>query len=216
MQRFLLLVVLFCCCQSTDETLDIVEPEIEETSVYETVPVAATTLKPAEDWQHVVRLKRNNRSPEGFNVIDEDIDPLVEAYVAGKDFLFVVGKDRKIVKSYYYFDQPVSPEIPRFDADGNVIPEGIPPLQHWFWKDPQAWWIWAKFDWTRRQEVGIGFGVSWDVSPVPINRFGERSPDRKYLFAPNIGITVENVYIVGLGTNSEIETDDIYLDIYIR
>lgn len=142
----LTLLTLFACHSVDTETNSILQPcdPSAETSVYETIPTEALQQKLAEDWQLLVTLKRNNRSPEHFNVIDEDIDPFTEAYVAGKDFLFLVGKDRKVVKSYYYFDQPSPSEMPEFDQHGAALP-GVSARQVWHWIDKTAWW----FKWTK-------------------------------------------------------------------
>lgn len=209
--RFLIVILLiFTACQTVEETSDPVLTEVPEASMYETVPEAAAQLKPAADWVLLVQLKRNNRSPERFNVIDEDIDPLTEAYVAGKDFLFVVGWDHSVTRSYYYFDQPAPPELPRFDIHGQALP-GVSAVQIWHFTDTDAWW----FQWflrvvSEKDKAHAGFGVDWDVTPVTGNK-----PDRKYLSGPTIGASVEHLYAVGFSA-PEIENENIWLRIYVR
>ena len=165
----------------------------------ETVPIEVTTPKLASDWEHVVTLPRQNLAPHRFRMVDEWIDPIQQAYVDGKDFLFVIYSETFVRQKHFFLDQPEPPSSARFV---------------WHFPDPDAWWFqyWGNAAFQNREKAG--FTIEFDSTPMPEPSFPGAVKEREYLFSPEFGTSLEG-HAVGLAGAPEIKAGFL-LKIYAR
>ena len=192
MKKFLILILFCLVCLGCGE---------EMTPNEGTIPIEATEPKPADDWEHLVTLPRQNLLPYKFRMVDEWIDPIVSAYVEGKDFLFQIYHERQTRQQYFFLDQPEPPSLK-------------PKLQVWHFPDPDGWWFqyWGRAALQNREKAG--FTVVFDMSPMPDPSNPEVKKEREYAFAPDFGTSLEGFGVGGPGA-PEIK-EDFVLKIYVR
>ncbi len=165
------------------------------------------------DWILLVELPRKNLSPDEFRMADEWIDPITSAYVAGKDFLFVVykpsrdgsalGVDRtggNIYQARYYLDTP------------GLLYENTT-LQVFHFVDPAARWF-QHWDRAGRDRTKSGFTVTFDSTPMFEPSVPGVKKEREYLYSPQIGTSLDGLDVGGPGA-PEIKADWV-LNIYVR
>ena len=163
------------------------------------------------DWVLLVELPRRNLSPYQFRMVKEWIDPIVEAYVGGKDFLFVILKPGKelpdgrrtggnIYQARYYLE---SPGLLHWNTT----------LQVFHFPDAKARWFqyWGNPLYQDRELAG--FTVEFDSTPMfkPSVEGVEKSRD--YLHFPEFGTSLDGIFVGGGGM--EIRVDWV-LRIYTR
>ncbi len=154
------------------------------------------------DWLLLVELPRQNLNPDQFRMVDEWIDPIVEAYVGGKDFLFVIYHPRNISQARYYLDSP------------GLLHETMT-LQVFHFVDPGARWFqhWARAGQDRTES---GFMVVFDSTPMFEPSVPGVEKSREYLYGPQLGTSMDGERpSVGGGGAPEIKVDWV-LRIYTR
>lgn len=214
---FLLLIVICACstenplCTEDDAlTLEPIADATPDTTVDATLEVGDWELDRG-DWELLVTLPRHNLTPAKLRIVDEWIDPITQAYVDGKDFLFLIYQPKrdfgdgaftsKIFQARYYLEQP-----------GLLHQETSLLLFHF--PDPDAWWFryWGNAAFQDRTRAG--FTVSFDTTPM----FKPANPDvkkqREYLFPPEFGTSLEGDGVAGWSA-PEIE-QGLLLNIYTR
>ena len=91
----LFLLTFLGCGDGGDESDLGAMPAEEESPIEESIPAEAATSKladdwdrrkPADDWEHVATLPRQNLAPHKFRMVDEWIDPLTECVCGGERF----------------------------------------------------------------------------------------------------------------------------------
>ena len=162
------------------------------------------------NWDLLVTLPRRNLSPAKFRMVDEWIDPITEAYVDGKDFLFIIYTPKKqvgpsaftygIYQARYYLESP------------GLLHTETQTLRFHF-PDPDTWWFqyWGNAAFQDRTQAG--FTVEFSTTPMLAPRNGvERT--REYLHGPEFGTTLDGQSIAGQGA-PEIR-EGLHLKIYVR
>ncbi len=97
----LILLVVIVGCDYFDDSEDIENPFIDSTPVV--IPVDG-------DWELIATLERNPLDPAMFYVFPEQNELIMEAYLAGKHFIFEIGFDLiHEVADRYYIIQPHAP-----------------------------------------------------------------------------------------------------------
>ena len=191
MKRFFLLTLLVLTLLGCSEEKDSINTVLPED----------LSPKIQGDWEYLVTLPRQNLSPAKFRMVDEWIDPITSAYVAGKDFLFVIFSETHTRQKQFFLEQP---EPPRKK----------PPLQVWHFPDPDAWWFqyWGNAAFQNREKAG--FTVAFDRTPMFEPSNPEHKKVREYLFAPELGTSLEGTG-VGWAGAPEIK-EGFELKIYVR
>ena len=163
------------------------------------------------NWELLVTLPRRNLSPASFRMVDEWIDPITEAYVDGKDFLFLIYEPRKqtgpdsstfrIYQSRYYLEAP------------GLLHAETDTLRYHF-PDPDAWWFQYWGNAAFQDRTIAGFTVEFNTTPMfePTNPAVEKQ--REYLYAPEFGTTLDGQSVAGRGA-PEIR-EGLLLNIYVR
>ena len=165
------------------------------------------------DWVLLVELPRRNLSPDSFRMVNEWIDPIVQAYVDGKDFLFVIylpsrdgralGVERtggNIYQARYYLEAP-----------GLLYKNTT--LQRFHFVDPAARWF-IHWDRAGRDRTQSGFTVTFNSTPMPDPLAEGVEKSREYLHGPEFGTSLDGVFVGGPGA-PEIKVDWV-LRIYTR
>ena len=154
------------------------------------------------DWVLLVELPRRNLNPDEFRMVDEWIDPIVEAYVGGKDFLFVIYHPLNISQARYYLDSP------------GLLHETMT-LQVFHFVDPGARWF-QHWDRAGRDRTESGFMVVFDSTPMFEPSVPGVEKSREYLYGPQLGTSMDGVGpSVGGGGSPEIRVGWV-LRIYTR
>ena len=180
-----------------------VEPTVKQYAIpaeHPSIPADQFTITEG-DWEHIVTLPRDNLRPHRFRMVDEWIDPITSAYVAGKDFLFVLFTEISIGEIHFLLDQPAPPR------------KGSP-LQVWHFPTPDAGWFryWGRAEFQNREKAG--FTVEFDTTPMfQPNTPGVKKP-REYLFSPEFGTSLNGLRVGG-GAAPEID-EGVQLAIYVR
>lgn len=109
--------------------------------VIESPPVEQGTLPAVRDWALVATLERDVRQRywHEFHVQEGTDQPILQAYAAGKDFLFVIenSRDNKFFHSVspiqFYFHQPEPPADAESEIARTVLYYPSPPswYEHW-------------------------------------------------------------------------------------
>ena len=160
------------------------------------------------DWVLLVELPRQNLSPNSFRMVDEWIDPILQAYVDQKDFLFVIyqpkgssfGGSWNIYQARYFLDSP-----------GLLYKNST--LQRFHFVDPAAPWF-QHWDRAGRDRTQSGFTVEFDATPMFEPSVPGVEKSRDYLYGPNFGTSLDGVRVGGGGA-PEIRVDWV-LRIYTR
>ena len=213
MLRFLLLITIafaFLGCGDggveTEMSPVMVGAETEMSSEY------PCPIEDRGDWVLLVELPRQNLSPYQFRMINEWIDPIMQAYVDGKDFLFVIYRlsrvlpdgrrtDGSIYQARYYLESP------------GLLHWNIP-LQVFHFPDVNAHWFqyWGNPGVQDRKVAG--FTVTFDSTPFPNPSVKGVEKPRDYLHFPEFGTSLDGLGVGGPG-RPEIREGWI-LNIYIR
>ena len=153
------------------------------------------------DWTLLVELPRRNLSPYRFRMVKEWIDPIVQAYVDGKDFLFVIYHLRNISQARYYLDSP------------GLLHENTT-LQFFHFPDAKARWFqyWGNPLYQDRELAG--FTVEFDSTPMFEPSVPGVEKSRDYLYFPEFGTSLDGLDVGGHGA-PEIKVDWV-LRIYTR
>ena len=164
------------------------------------------------DWVLLVELPRQNLSPYRFRMVNEWIDPIVQAYVDGKDFLFVIYQPSKplpdggrtggnIYQARYYLEAP-----------GLLYWNTT--LQVFHFPDAKARWFQYWGNPVVQDRELAGFTVTFDntLMPEPLAEGVEKS--RNYLHSPEFGASLDGVGVGGPGA-PEIKEGRL-LNIYVR
>ena len=108
--------------------------------VIESPPVEQGTLPAVRDWVLVATLERDVRQRHWheFHVQEGTDQPILQAYEAGKDFLFVIEYEgpvalESIVPIQFYFHQPEPPVDAESEIARTVLYYPSPPswYEHW-------------------------------------------------------------------------------------
>ena len=147
-------------------------------------------------------------------MVDEYIDPITSAYVAGKHFAFVIYKDTYIRQKQFFLVQPEPPRKPEYYEDGRPIPGGPTALKVWHFPDPDAWWFqyWGNPSVQNREKAG--FTVRFDLTPMFEPEAPGAKKEREYLFSPEFGTSLDGFYVGGSGA-PEIK-EGFALKIYVK
>ena len=138
------------------------------------------------DWILLVELPRQNLNPEKFRMVDEWIDPITQAYVDGKDFLFVIFKPGVVLQdgtrtlynihsARFYLEAPGLLDLP---------------TQFFHFPDPDGIWFRYWGPYSSEANPNTGFTVSFDTGTVDFEI------DRKYFYSPEFGTSLDG-YTVG-------------------
>ena len=134
---------------------------------------AITELKPAADWELLATLPRNNLHPYHFRMVAEFTEPIMGAYLAGKDFLFVIYKPTFNRQRHFYFDQPEPPAVPKnFDKWGAPEPGEPASSRVLHFPDPDADWFQYWGNPAFQDRTIAGFTVKFNVLFVDSVEFG--------------------------------------------
>ena len=163
------------------------------------------------DWLLLVELPRKNLSPDSFRMVDEWIDPILQAYVDQKDFLFVIYKPGKRLPNGTLTGYNV--HSARFYLEAPGLLHETAPVQRFHFPDPNGHWF-QHWDRAGRDRTQSGFTVFFDTTPMfePSVRGVEKS--REYLYLPEFGTSLDGVGVGGPGA-PEIKVDWV-LRIYTR
>ena len=163
------------------------------------------------DWILLVELPRQNLSPDTFRMVDEFIDPIVQAYVDGSDFLFVIHKPGKrlpsggltgdnIFSARYYLE---TPGLLHETTTGQIF----------HFVDPDARWF-THWDRAGRDRTQSGFTVEFLTIPMFEPSVPGVEKSRNYLHGPKFGTSLDGE-LVGGGGAPEIKEGWV-LRIYTR
>ena len=148
------------------------------------------------DWLLLVELPRHNLQPDSFRMVKEWIDPILQAYVDNKDFLFVIlkpGKELPDGKRTGYNIRSA-----RFYLEAPGLLHDVLGLQIFHFPDPNGHWF-THWDRAGRDRTQAGFTVEFNNSS---------------LFGPKFGTSLDGVRVGGGGA-PEIKVDWV-LRIYTR
>ena len=175
---------------------------------------------PIEDlgnWTLLTTLQRDNFSLGRFRVPDEEINPVNQAYVDSKDFLFIIYKaavripewmgrgdrtDGNVQQARYYLEAP-----------GLLSQNAF--ITHWqvfHFIDPDAFWF-EHWD-TWRDKTESGFTIEFDSTPISKQLTPGTVKPREFAFSPAFGTSLDAWIVDGPGAPDIKE--DFVLDIYTR
>lgn len=194
--------------------------EVGETAAEATETEVATEypcpIEDRGDWTLLATLKRNNFNLTHFRVPKELADPINQAYVDGKDFLFIIylpavevqpnrwsdaTRDFGIIwQARYYL------EAPGLLNKNSVIAHH----QVFHFVDPDAFWF---EHWSSQDKTKSGFLASFE-SMVRQETLPNDEEIQDYVFPPEFGTTMDE-FGVGGGGAPEIK-ENHQLDIYVR
>lgn len=154
-----------------------------------------------EGWQHLVTLPRQNLSPHRFRMTDAWIDPITQAYIEGRDFLFVIYSEGYIKTQRYLLEQ-IEP------------PPATPKAQVFHFPDPDAFWFqyYGRAEFQDRTNAGLTVAFHLNLMFEPSNPALEKK--REYLYAPELGTSLKG-FGVGFAGAPEIR-EGFELKIYVR
>ena len=156
--------------------------EIDDTSSVELMEEVAAEqvveypcpIEDRGDWSLLVELPRRNLTPDEFRMVDEWEDPINDAYVEGKDFLFAIllpGKQHPDGRRYGY-----NIRAARFYLESPGLLDDVLKAQIFHFPDPHGHWFqhWDRAGRDRTQagftvefgDLGLGFGTSLDGERV--------------------------------------------------
>ena len=121
------------------------------------------------DWVLLVELPRRNLEPDTFRMVKEWIDPILQAYVDQKDFLFVIllpGKELPDGRRTGY-----SIHSARFYLESPGLVHDVLGAQIFHFPDPNGGWF-THWDRAGRDRTQAGFTVWFDGSPLSGSHFG--------------------------------------------
>ena len=202
----LFLLVLLGCGDGTET-----ETETETSPVVPTVDWEL--LLQDGDWERLAILPRHNLYPDTFRMVDEYIDPITSAYVAGKHFAFVIYKDTYIRQKQFFLVQPEPPRVPKFAPSGEPLLGEPTPLHVWHFPDPDAWWF-QHWDRAGRDRTESGFTIEFDMTPMFEPSVPGVEKSRDYLHFPEFGTSLDGLDVGGPGA-PEIK-EGFALKIYVR
>ena len=203
--------------ESIEKAEEVPEPEPVAPEP-EVSPEYPCPIEDRGDWTLLATLKRNNFNLDAFRVPEELADPINQAYVDGKDFLFIIYKraveiapDRwsdfittfgSVWQARYYL------EAPGLLNQNSVIAE----QQVFYFVDPDAFWF---EHWSSRDRTQSGFLTIFQ-STVKQDTLPNDEEVQDYVFPPQFGTTMEeDAFWIGGGGAPEIK-EDHQLDIYVR
>ena len=163
------------------------------------------------DWRLLVELPRQNLNPDEFRMVNEWIDPIMSAYVDGKDFLFVIllpGKELPDGRRTGY-----NIHSARFYLEAPGLLHDVLGAQMFHFPDPNGRWF-THWDRAGRDRTQTGFTVWFDSTPMFEPSVPGAKKEREYLFGPDFGTSLDGV-TVGGGGAPEIKVDWV-LRIYTR
>ena len=133
------------------------------------------------DWVLLVELPRRNLSPYQFRMVKEWIDPILQAYVDQKDFLFVILSPGKELPGggrtgYNLYSA-------RFYLEAPGLLHDVLGVQKFHFPDPRGGWY-QHWDRAGRDRTQAGFTVEFDSSP---------------LFGPHFGTSLDGARVGGGG-----------------
>ena len=179
----------------------------------EEMPVVEYPCPPLDrgDWVLLVELPRQNLNPDTFRMVNEWIDPIVQAYIDGKDFLFVIlspGKELPDGRRTFY-----NIHSARFYLESPGLLHDVLGAQMFHFPDPNGRWF-THWDRSGRDRTQAGFTVKFDSRPMPEPTIvpGAKK-EREYLFGAVFGTSLDG-QVVGDGS-PEIKVDWV-LRIYTR
>ena len=203
------------------ETVDVETEMVDDTaSVDETVEDTESCVivpPPVEiptdaDWELIATLERNPLRPTQFYIFPEQAEAIITAYVAGKHFIFEIGKDPIETNNNrirHYIIQPEPPFQDKHKADWQIAGEddsGVKFHNHYYAFLSEGWY-------THDSDYGaVGLGVEFsEMHTEPRGEF----KDKGTLQGVKIGL-IDQFYtpIVGLGGRSFIK-DWVRLRIYV-
>ena len=160
-----------------------------EVAPAEELPVVEYPCPPLDrgDWVLLVELPRQNLHPEKFRMVDEWIDPITQAYVDGKDFLFVIFKPGVVLQDGTQTLYNLRSARFYLEAPGLL---GLP-VQSFHFPDPDGIWFRYWGIYSREANPNTGFAVLFDSGPVDLDI------DRKYFWSPQFGTSFRDDSTVG-------------------
>ena len=178
------------------------------------MPVVEYPCPPLDrgDWVLLVELPRQNLNPDTFRMVNEWIDPIVQAYIDGKDFLFVIlspGKELPDGSRILY-----NIHSARFYLESPGLLHDVLGAQMFHFPDPNGRWF-THWDRAGRDRTQAGFTVKFNSAPMPEPTIvpGAKK-EREYAFGPVFGTSLDG-QVVGESGSPEIKVDWV-LRIYTR
>ena len=196
--------------ETVDDTAS-VDETVEDTESCVIVPPPVEIPTDA-DWELIATLERNPLRPTQFYIFPEQAEAIITAYVAGKHFIFEIGKDPIETNNNrirHYIIQPEPPFQDKHKADWQIAGEddsGVKFHNHYYAFLSEGWY-------THDSDYGaVGLGVEFsEMHTEPRGEF----KDKGTLQGVKIGL-IDQFYtpIVGLGGRSFIK-DWVRLRIYV-
>ena len=144
-------------------------------------------------------------------MVDEWIDPIVQAYVEGKDFLFVIYKPFKVLPDGIRTGDNLYSARFYLEAPGLLHDTTTGQIFHF--PDPNGRWF-QHWERAGRDRTQSGFTVEFYTIPMPEPSVPGAKKEREYLFGPKLGTSFDGLG-VGSGAAPEIKVDWV-LRIYTR
>ena len=185
------------------------------------MPVVEYPCPPLDrgDWVLLVELPRQNLNPDKFRMVNEWIDPIVQAYIDGKDFLFVIllpGKELPDPGEDFPDGRRTGYNIhsARFYLESPGLLHDVLGAQMFHFPDSNGRWF-THWDRAGRDRTRTGFTVLFDSTPMPEPMIvpGAKK-EREYIFGPDLGTSLDGLVVGGSGA-PEIKVDWV-LRIYTR
>ncbi len=195
-------------------------PETEGEVIETDAPVLyPCPIEDRGDWALLARLERNNFNLPAFRVPAELIDPITQAYVDQKDFLFIIYEPAILYESpiglgssdragglvniaRYYLESPGL-----LNANALIIHN-----QAFHFVDPQA--VWFRHWYQHGDRTQSGFVASFDTTPTEPDILNPKIRARKFWHAPEFGASLFGSFVGDIGAPEIREL--IVLDIYVR
>ena len=131
------------------------------------------------DWVLLVELPRRNLNPDEFRMVKEWIDPILQAYVDNKDFLFVILKPGNELPDGRRTGYNI--RSARFYLEAPGLLHDVLELQIFHFPDPNGHWF-THWDRAGRDRTQAGFTVEFNNSS---------------LFGPKFGTSLDGVTVGG-------------------
>ena len=190
----LMITLLFLGCDYFDDSGDALNPVIDSTPVV--IPTNA-------DWKLIATLERNPLKPSEFYIFPEQEETIITGYVAGKHFIFEIGRnpiETNNNRIRHYIIQPEPPFQDKHKADWQIAGEddsGVKFHNHYYAFLSEGWY-------THDSDYGaVGLGVEFsEMHTKPRGSF----KDKGTLQSVKIGLIDQlNTSIIGLGGRSFIK-----------
>ena len=155
------------------------------------------------DWLLLVELPRHNLNPDRFRMSDEWIDPIVQAYVDQKDFLFVIHKPGKELLEGGLTGYNVYSA--RFYLEAPGLLHDVLGVERFHFSDPHGRWY-QHWDRAGRDRTQTGFIVEFDSTLMFEPSVPGVEKSREYLYGPAFGTSLDGAFVGGAGA-PEIKVD---------